>query len=93
MSKHQLDFFQDDEPDLFGPDYEPPVYRADPDDVRAELQKILAEVRAADMLPWDATRVRLYRTIFPQMSLWLPQEEGAQLCFAFEAELERLKAA
>jgi hypothetical protein len=94
MSKHQLDFFQDDdEPDLFGPDYAPPVYHADPDDVRAELQKILAEARAAETLPWEPTKVRLYRTIFPQMSLWLPEEEGAQLCFAFEAELERLKAA
>jgi hypothetical protein len=42
---------------------------------------------------WDAQRVALYRTIFPQMTGFLPAEEGAQLCFQFEAEIERLKAA
>ena len=35
----------------------------------------------------------LYRTIFPQMTNWLPEDEGAHLRFEFEAELERLKAA
>jgi hypothetical protein len=44
-------------------------------------------------LPWEPTTVTLYQTIFPQMAGYLPQEEGAQLCFAFEAELARLKAA
>jgi hypothetical protein len=29
-------------------------------------------------------RVSLYRTIFPQMTLWLPEGEGAQLRFEFE---------
>lgn len=94
MGRDQLDFFQDDsEADLFGPDYEPPVYHADPDEVRAELNRILGEARAANTVPWDAPKTRLYQTIFPQMSQWLPEEEGQQLCFAFEAELERLKAA
>jgi hypothetical protein len=54
---------------------------------------ILAEARAAQKLPWEPKRLSLYRTIFPQMSLWLPQEEAAQLCFEFEAELVRLEAA
>jgi hypothetical protein len=36
---------------------------------------------------------RLYRTIFPQMTSWLPEEEGAQLRFEFETELARLEAA
>jgi hypothetical protein len=34
-----------------------------------------------------------YRTIFPQMTNWLPEEEGAQLRFEFETELARLEAA
>jgi hypothetical protein len=42
---------------------------------------------------WDAQRALLYRTIFPQMTHWLPEEEATQLCFEFEAELARLKAA
>ena len=79
--------------DLFGAEAAPPAYRPDPDKVRARLHKILAEARAAQTLPWEPTTVSLYRTIFPQMAGYLPPEEGAQLCFQFETELERLKAA
>jgi hypothetical protein len=90
------------QPDLFAPnaqdelfdgEVETPTYRPDLDSVRSRLHKILAEARAAEMVPWEPTRVSLYRTIFPQMTLWLPEEEAAQLRFEFEAELERLKAA
>ena len=44
-------------------------------------------------MPWDKKRVVLYRTIFPQMTNWLPEEEGAQLRLAFQEELARLNAA
>jgi hypothetical protein len=89
----QPDFFTtESEPDLFGPEANP-AYRPDPDQVRARLHKILAEARAAQKLPWEPTRVLLYRTIFPQMSQWLPEDEGAQLRFEFEAEIARLEAA
>lgn len=44
-------------------------------------------------MPWDEKRATLYRTIFPQMTNALPEEEGAQLRFEFVAEMERLKAA
>ena len=40
-----------------------------------------------------SARASLYRTIFPQMTNWLPEEEGAQLRFDFETELARLEAA
>ena len=60
---------------------------------RARLHKILAEARAAEALPWEPARLSLYRTIFPQMTRALPEEEAAQLRFEFEAELERLEAA
>jgi hypothetical protein len=47
----QRDLFQDDEQtDLFGEDAPTPVYRADPDTVRQELYKILAEARAAQRI-------------------------------------------
>jgi hypothetical protein len=78
--------------DLFGPDLAP-VYRPDAEKVRARLHKILGEARAAQTLPWEPTRLSLYRTIVPQLSLWLPEDEGAQLRFEFETEMERLKAA
>ena len=44
-------------------------------------------------MPWDAKRAALYRTIFPQMTNCLPEDEGAQLRFDFETELARLEAA
>jgi hypothetical protein len=91
---NQTDLFhQDEQSDLFGEDAPTPEYRADPDSVRAELYKILAKARAAQKLPWEPKTVLLYRTIFPQMTNWLPDEEGAQLRFEFEAEIRRLEAA
>ena len=94
MGSSQRDLFQDDEQaDLFGEDTPTPEYRADPDTVRQELYKILAEARAAQTMPWDGKRAKLYRTIFPQMTNWLPEDEGAQLRFEFETEMARLKAA
>jgi len=79
------------QPDLFGAEAVP-AYRPDPDRVRARLFRILAEVRGAEAC-LEPARVSLYRTIFPQMTLWLPEDEGAQLRFEFETELARLEAA
>jgi hypothetical protein len=93
-SPRQRDLFQGDEQsDLLGEESSTPEYRPDPDSVRAELHKILSEARAAQTLPWEPTRVSLYRTIFPQMTNWLPEDEGAQLRFEFETEIARLEAA
>lgn len=91
--RNEPEFFdKDEQSDLFGA--EPvPAYRPDPDKVRSRLHKILAEARAAQKLPWEPTTVSLYRTIFPQMTNWLPEDEGAQLRFQFEEELARLEAA
>jgi hypothetical protein len=88
----QPDLFEADaQVDLFGPEAAP-AYRPDADKVRARLNKILAEAKAAQTLPWDPSRASLYRTIFPQMTLFLPEQEGAQFRFAFEAEMARLEA-
>lgn len=87
------DLSGDAQPDLFGSEpARPAVYRGDPDRVRGRLQAIIAEARAADVLPWDRNRLALYRTVVPQMVLWLPDEAAAQWRLAFEAELERLAA-
>ncbi|MGH6670915.1 MAG: hypothetical protein ACRECV_02930, partial [Xanthobacteraceae bacterium] len=92
----QGDLFRQDEQDDLFEDRPTPVYRADPEEVRAELHGILAQMRAAKTMasiPWDDDRTALYRTIFPQMTNWLPEDEGAQLRFDFETELARLEAA
>lgn len=91
---YQQDLFEDEgQAELFEPDAAPPAYRPDLDQVRARLHKILAEARAAEKLPWDRDQLLVYRTIFPQMTGWLPEEEAAQLRFEFETEMARLKAA
>ena len=93
MPTAQSDFFDDDpQSDLFGAEATP-AYRPDTDKVRARLQRILAEAKGSQTLPWDSARLSLYRTIFPQLTLWLPDEEAAQLRFEFDTELERLDAA
>lgn len=92
-SPRQGNLFGNDQPDPSDEDFETPTYYPDPDEVRAELGKILAEMRASESMPWDESRTALYRTIFPQMIGCLPEEEGAQLRFEFMEELKRLKAA
>ena len=92
-ASRQGDLFGHDQPEPSNEDHETPEYHADPDEVRADLHRILAEARGASSMPWDASKLSLYLTIFPQMTNWLPEEEGAQLRFEFEAEVERLKAA
>jgi hypothetical protein len=73
-SRHQPDLLET-QSELFDEEAETPVYRPDTESVRARLQVILAETKTAHALPWE--RLRLYRTIFPQMTLWLPEDEGA----------------
>ncbi len=93
MARQQLDLFAPKQPELFDEDAPAPVYRADPDEVRADVLRILAEARAARTMPWDYEKTRLYRTIVPQMVRWLPEEEARQLRLDFETELKRLEAA
>jgi hypothetical protein len=90
----QIDLFETAaQPDLFQEEAGPVVFRADPEKVRRKLQLLLAEMRAASTMPWTAERLGYHQVVFPQMSRWLPEEEAAQLCFEFEAEIRRLKAA
>ena len=55
--------------------------------------RVLAKARAAQSFPWDARRTLYWRTVFPQMTNWLPDDEAAQLRFEFETEIRRLDAA
>lgn len=92
MTREQLDLFGP-EPEVSDEDYKPVTFSADPEDVRRELNDLLDRARNAEVFPWEPRKVGLYRTIFPQMANWLPKDEAAQLCFAFEAEMRRLEAA
>jgi hypothetical protein len=80
------------QPDMFGTEAAP-AYRPDPEKVRARLHNMLAEARDAKVIPWSRPVLTLYKTIFPEMSQHLPDDEARQLCFEFEAEIARLEAA
>lgn len=86
--------------DFFGPaqlglgleDTRPDPTWVDPQEVREELNAILAMARAArDAAPWDARTHRYHKVVFPQMANWLPDDERDQLCFEFAREVERIE--
>lgn len=93
MPRNQLSLFGDDQPELFGEEATPLVYRADPDRIRRRLERLIAEARAAESMPWNAEQLRNREAMLRRMGRFLPEEEAAQLSFQFEREVERLKAA
>ena len=78
--------------DLFGP---PPKQSYEPslEKVRAEVHKVLEKSRIAKEMPWTAKEVAFWKTVFPQMTNWLPKEEADQARAAFWEEMTRLEAA
>jgi hypothetical protein len=90
----QQDFFKaPQQSDMFAGEKRQESYAADPQRVRERLHQIIAEARAAEVLPWDKQKLGYYRTVVPQMSVWLPDDEAAQLRFEFATELRRLEPA
>jgi hypothetical protein len=80
--------------DLFGPPpkqayvpYVPPLEK-----VRAEVNKVLDKARIAKDMPWTAKEVAFWKTVFPQMTNWLPEGEREQARTAFWEEINRLEA-
>jgi hypothetical protein len=63
----------------------------DPEDVRRRLKALLEKARSAEKMPWSERDARMWRTVFPNMAKWLPQDEADQLRFEFAQEMERLR--
>jgi hypothetical protein len=84
---------RDAQPDLFAGQPVQPAYVPNPEHVRNRLRKVIGEMRAADVLPWESTQVTLFRTIIPRMTYHLPDEEGARWRAEFAAEMARLENA
>jgi hypothetical protein len=78
--------------DLFGAP-PPQSYAPSLETVRKEVHRVLGQAKSATVMPWPSEKLRYWRTVFPQMTNWLPPEEAAQLRFEFEEELRRLDAA
>lgn len=88
----QADLFLADEPELLQ-DQPERVFRPTPEDVRNELLALLAKARAAHTMPWPAREAGMWQVVFPQMTNWLPPDEGDQLRFEFAQEMQRLAKA
>ena len=65
----------------------------DPADIRRRLNALLDKARGAQAMPWNEREARMWRTVFPNMANWLPNEEADQLRVAFAREMERLTTA
>lgn len=70
-----------------------PSAEPNPERVRRKLVALLETARAAEQMPWDARKARMWQIVFPQMANWLPDDERDQFRFDFAQEMERLKAA
>ena len=62
----------------------------DPAAIRVKLTAVLTTARQASTMPWKERDARMWQTVFPNMSKWLPDDERDQLCFEFAKEIERL---
>jgi hypothetical protein len=71
----------------------PYVFKPNLEKIRAELRGVVDKARASTTEPWDENDFGYWRTVLPQMSRWLPEEERAELIREFEAEVARLTAA
>ena len=84
----QISLFGDGEDRIPHPkaqEYVPDIPR-----IRGRLLAVLETTRAAPAKPWPDKERRMWQTVFPNMSKWLPDDEADQLRFEFAAEIERL---
>lgn len=88
------------QPDLFLPDSEPEFFedpqvgeRPDPQKIRLQLVSLIETARNAKTMPWPEREARMWQIAFPQMTNWLPPDEGDQLKFEFAREMQRLAKA
>lgn len=77
--------------DMFGPAPRPAPKLPSAEDVRPELTDVLDRLRRSETMPLSPKDLRFWRTVFPQMSRWLPDNERETMCAAFVAELLRLE--
>lgn len=68
----------------------PPARPLTAEDVRAQMLAIIATLREADEVPYELAVMKKHIAMFPIMAQWLAPEDGEQLVFQFEAEIERL---
>ena len=71
---------------------EPPKPRHTPESIRALFTGLIAELRAAEAMPWDARTLRGHKAMAPYMAEWLKDGEGERLLAEFHEQVARLEA-
>jgi hypothetical protein len=70
-----------------------PQHQPNVDRVRRRLEAVLAEMRGERKMAWDFPVQLVYQKIFPDMTHFLPEDEGARYRADFEKEWLRLATA
>lgn len=70
----------------------PPERRTtvDTEAIRGRLNRLLGTLRAANTMPLSDNDVRMWQTVVPNMSKWLPDAEAQTVRLAFACEMARL---
>ena len=80
---------------LFGEGRMAPLIQAsapDPESIRCRLGRLLETLRTSQTMPLSDRDVRMWQTVVPNMTRWLPDDEAAAVRLAFASEMERLGA-
>lgn len=73
----------------------PPPQRAaapDPNTIRQRLDRLIEVLRAADTMPFSERDARMWQTVVPNMTKWLPDDEAETIRTRFTREMARLGA-
>ena len=70
----------------------PPAQKSLPDvqAIRERLNGLLETLRASDTMPFSDRDLRMWQTVVPNMTRWLPNDEAAAVRIEFAHEMERL---
>ncbi len=60
--------------------------------IRDRLNRLLAVLRAAETMPLSEKDVRMWKTVVPNMTRWLPEADAVKIRAALDSEWRRLGA-
>lgn len=62
----------------------------DPEAVRGRLRRLLETLRGAQTMPLSEKDLRMWQTLVPTMTRWLPDDEADAIRSEFASETKRL---
>lgn len=62
----------------------------DPQAIRGRLGRLLETLRASETMPLSDRDLRMWQTVVPNMTRWLPDDEADAIRTEFAHEMERL---